>query len=208
MIILVPFIPFLFLFLMGRTSDPSPGFLMSKRESGRYECGPASREALDRDRPGALREVGPRGSYMEIEDFRCRTPVFAAGERDARIDAQLDGLTPQVAQIVTAAEGLAPGATRWAALTQHDDHAVAQKIRFALEVELRSREKRVESELPEIPAASLVALSQLPPQQGYKDLCTRLPAEGKAWLVALSVDRKETLLHAGVCFENAWTWLL
>jgi hypothetical protein len=208
MTVLIPLLPFLLLFLFGRSGDPAPGLFTSKSDAARYECVRTTREAVSREKPGALKERAPRGDFLEEELFRCDAPLFARGDRPAQGDALLDTLSEQINEIVAGAEVAVPNAPAWSALAHHGDNVLARKIRFALEVALRSREKAVESELPHLSVADIVALSQKPPQESYPLLCAKLPSRNKAWLAAFSVDAKETVLHAGVCHDEVWTWLL
>lgn len=208
MSVLIPFVPFLLLFLFGRAGDPAPGLFTTKRDAARYECVRTSREAVAREKPGALKERAPRGDYLDEELFRCDAPLFARGDRPAHEDALLGALSAQVDEIVAGAEVAAPEARAWSALAHHGDALLASKIRFALEVALKARAKEVESELPDLAVADITALSQRPPAESFPALCAKLPSREKAWLAAFSVDAKETVLHAGVCHGEVWTWLL
>lgn len=95
----------------------------------------------------------------------------------------------------------------------HDPHAaVGAKTSFALKNALMKSGLLVSDRTPSLAVGELGVITRLPPFEAYPAACYRYAKNGSlrdsdALVVLVTLDPRETVLHAGLCVDGTWTWL-
>ncbi|MBK7861833.1 MAG: hypothetical protein IPJ65_25095 [Archangiaceae bacterium] len=195
------------------TKDPSAGFVQTKAEARNYDCQRLSQAEAHERYPGVVPEVPPRGTYGSTDALICSRRVLDWGDREGRDEAILNSLGEQVSELTRLATSTAPEHTTWYVDSFYPQPQVAQKIAIAARVGLVERGQKVSDRVPLLGGGDIAVLARLPPGQAYDLACRRYFAEsvlarGEAFLALMIVDARESQLHAGVCLDGAWRWLL
>ncbi len=194
--------------------DPAPGLLHSKNEARNLECERLSVEEASRAHPGDVAPPGPRGDYYARSALVCTERLVRPGLRDARDEAILSTLDARSSELAAAADALRPelqGAT-WLVETYYPDPQVAAKIGFATKNALVFQGLRVSDRTPLLGAGDVQVITRMTPSDAYAAACRRYADNGSlgpddVLLGVVSLDPRETALHAGLCQQGTWTWL-
>lgn len=194
--------------------DPGPGLLRSKEAARRLACEHTTVEAAADEFPGRLSPRRPRGGYIERSVVVCRENWMRPGLRSAADEAVLGGLSDTASGLARDAGASFPeleGHT-WLVEAHHPSEAVSAKVRFATQNALMEQGLAVSDRTPVLSAGDIDVLLRMAPSEAYGAACRRYSdngtlREGQALLAVVQRDRRETLLHAGLCVDGRWTWL-
>ena len=170
-------------------ADPSASMFRSKDQARRYECESTSAEQGDTLRPGQVVTSPPRGDYVERDAVICVERLMRPGlraPRDEAILSSLDGITSELAS-----------------------NAVGRRSDLSA---LMAQGLAVSERAPTLNAADVEVLTHLDPMQAYPAACQRYSEnksldERHALLAIVSLDNRETILHAGTCVDGQWSWV-
>jgi len=196
------------------TKDPSAGFTQTKAQARNYDCHRMSQEEAHERYPGLVPEPPARGGNFGVKDaLLCRRRLIEWGERGARDEVILTELGASVGDIVRLAGASAPEQTTWYVDAFYPSPLVAQKISIAARVSLAERGQKVSDRVPVLAAGDIAVLARMPPWKSYGVACRRYFSEkvltaGEAFLGIMILDEREEQLHAGVCVDGEWRWLL
>lgn len=200
----------LFLGLFG----PLPGPFRSKAEVRDLECERVGPYEIERDRPGAVRPVGPRGQGALREVVVCRERVLRTGVRAPDEEAVLTTLDDTASSIAIAVASLRPDLRdrTWLVEAHHTSPAVGTKIAFAAKNALVAQGLSVSDRLPLLSAADVQVVTRMAPDDAWATACRRWSdtgglRPGDALLAVVLRDARATGLHAGVCDGGRWSWL-
>lgn len=195
-------------------SAPAPGLFRTKKTVRRLDCERLSTEAATTRYPGEIEPMRPRGDYVERDVVRCQPRLLGEGLRTAHTDALLRGLERSAQEIAGHVGALgANGTTRTWLIEAHDpDVRMVGKLRFALQNAMASQGLAVSDRTPRLGLADLDVITRMPPALAYPAACRRYSdngsiGPGQALVALMSLDPRETALHAGVCVDGGWTWL-
>lgn len=202
-----------FLALVACNKDPAAGFVQTKEQARNYDCHRYSQEEAHERFPGTVPEPPPRGGNFGVKDaLICRRRLVDWGERDGRDEVILTSLRSTVDEIVRLAGTAAPPKARWYVDAFYPSPAVAQKLSVAARVSLAERGQQVSDQVPLLAAGDISVLARLPPSKAYGVACKRyleeqVLARGEVFLGIMTLDSRESQLHAGVCIDGEWRWL-
>jgi hypothetical protein len=136
------------------------------------------------------------------------------GVRAARDEAILGRLDDTASDMAVAALGTGadPAEETWHVEVFYPNAQVSTKVSFATKNALVARGARVSDRTPTLAAGDIEVITRMEPAQAYPTACRRyfelgsLP-EGDSLLAVVSLDDRETILHAGLCSAGQWTWL-
>lgn len=195
-------------------SAPAPGLFRSKKKVRRLDCERLSTEAATTRYPGQIEPERPRGDYVERDVVRCQPRLLREGLRTAHTEALLHGLERSAQEIAGRVGALgANGTDRTWLIEAHDpDVRMVGKLRFALQNAMVGQGLSVTDRTPRLGLADLDVITRMPPAQAYPAACRRYAENGslgpdQALVALMSLDPRETALHAGVCVDGGWTWL-
>lgn len=195
-------------------NDPAPGVLVSKSESRNLACHRTTTEGAYHRYPGQIVRPGPRGDYVDRSAVICTERLMAPGDRSPRDEAILSTLDATAAGIATTIDALHPQlkTRRWLVETFYPSPAVATKISFAQKSALVQRGYRVSDRTPSLAPGDIDVLARMDPADAYPLACRRFYAEGglrkdDVLLGIVLRDRRETILHAGLCARGTWRWM-
>ena len=194
--------------------DPAAGWLRSKDASRRLECTHLSAEVGQRQRPGEVVISPPRGDYVERHAVLCAERLVRSDLRAPRDEAILSTLDADSAALATAAAGRRPdlAGRTWLVESYYPNPQVSAKLSFATKNALAGQGLQVSDRTPILGAADVEVLTRLAPELAYPAACERYVQAGglragDALLAVISLDPRETALHAGLCVDGRWTWL-
>jgi len=171
-------------------------------------------EAGKQRRPGQIVTSSPRGDYIERSAVICTERLMRPGLRPVRDEAILSSLDTRSAEIAITAKSLRPDlqARTWLVEVYYPSAQVASKVSFATKNALMRQGLIVSDRAPTLAAGDVDVLTRMPPDEAYPMACHRYSAtgslrEGDALLAVVSLDPRETILHAGLCTRGQWTWL-
>lgn len=196
-------------------TDPAPGVLRSKAEARQLDCEPMSAEVGAARRPGEITTSQPRGDFVNRSAMLCAERLLDPGvraPRDEAILASLDAMTTEMAAAAASRRPDLAGRT-WLVESHYPSAEVASKLSFAAKTALARQGLSVSDRTPLLAVGEVGVLTSLPPERAYAAACQRYAATGglgstDALLAVVSRDPRETLLHAGLCVDGAWSWLL
>jgi hypothetical protein len=205
-------LPIPFPWVTAIADDPAPGITTGKDVGRNLECVHLSEQEAHERYPGIVSEAPPRGSFIETRALECRARVFSYGERPGAEEALLWRLTAASGEIAKAADDPTLTDATWLVEAFHSDDAMAGKIAFAAKVALANRGRRVSDRVPALAAGDVLVIARMQPTQAYPVACGRYYAEGSlsdsdVLLAVIHPDRRETILHAGVCAKGRWRWI-
>lgn len=195
--------------------DPAPGILRSRSSARRLDCVRLDAEAADARRPGLLPPASPRGDYLERSVELCAELLLDPGvraPRDEAILSRLDALTTGMAVAAASRRPDLSGRT-WMVEVFYPSAEVSAKLSFAAKNALSRQGLAVSDRSPLLAVGDAAVLTRLAPEDAYPAACQRYAAigsvgGGEALLAVVSRDPRETVLHAGLCVDGLWTWLL
>ncbi len=196
------------------SKDPAAGFIQTKAQARNYDCQRYSQEEAHERYPGLVPEPPARGGNFGLKDaLLCRRRLVEWGDRDGRDEVILTELKASVDDIVRLAGSTAPEKTTWYVDSFYPSPQVAQKISIAARVTLAERGARVSDAVPVLAAGDIAVLARMAPWKSYGVACRRYFQEkvlvpGESFLGIMILDERESQLHAGVCVEGEWRWLL
>ena len=196
---------------------PAPGLLKGRRELRELECERLDLDQAMREAPGQVRPPRERGDFLSRGALRCRQRLVPEGlrpPRDEAVLASLSATSQALAAQALASQALASQAgsppTTWLVQAHYPDPAVGDKLRFATQAALMERGQAVSDRRPLLAPHQVEALAALPPEQAWPAACRAFSptlGPGEVLLFVLSLDLRETAVHAGLCAEGGWTWL-
>ncbi len=194
--------------------DPAPGALHTLSSTRTLECERLSVEEASRLHPGEVAAPAPRGDYYPRSALVCTEQFMRPGLRSDKDEAILSTLDQRSTELALVAEALRPeleGST-WLVETYYPGNQVASKISFATKNALVAEGLRVSDRTPILAAGDVQVLSRMAPDAAYPAACRRYFDNGSlgpddVLLGVVSRDRRETVLHAGICAGGQWTWL-
>ena len=198
--------------LAGCVHDPSAVILTTKAEARNLECTRLSQlEAHDRF-PSQVPDLASRGAYITRDALVCSRRIVELGERPARDEAILTTLRESVSDVTRAASAAAGSDVVWHVDAFYPRPEVAQKIAVAARVDLAERGLTVSDRVPVLSAGDIAVLVRTGADSAYTLACSRYFSEkalggNDAFLGLMTLDRRETALHAGICVAGKWRWL-
>ena len=137
--------------------------------------------------------------------------IHAGGPALAALLSELEPLTTALTTSAAALRSDLRGAT-WLVEAFVANPQLTGKVSFATKNGLMSHGLHVSDRTPTLGPADLDVLMRLPPEQAYPAACTRYAATGSVGpgdvlLSVITLDPRETILHAGLCEAGQWTWL-
>lgn len=194
--------------------DPSPSLVKSSERSHRYSCERVSTQVVQQTRPGAVRPDKPRGDYVERDAVICTERLVRPGLRKSRDEAVLGNLDERAARLAATAHGSRPDLhdRTWLVEVFYPNIQVSSKLSFATKNALMHQGLGVSDRLMGLAAGDVDVLTRMSPYEAYPAACTRYEqtgslGEGDVLLAVVSLDPRETQLHAGLCDGGQWSWL-
>ena len=194
--------------------DPAPGLLRSKRASRRLECARVSPETGSQSYPGQIEMARPRGDYVERSVMICRERLLRPDLRAPQDEAILSDLGAHAVAMASAAEALRPdlGERTWLVETHYPSAQVSAKVAFATKNALVRQGLKVSDRTPVLAVGDVEVITRMDPESAYPVACRRYAETGalgpdQALLAVVSLDPRETILHAGLCDRGTWSWL-
>ncbi len=195
-------------------NDPAPSLTRSKTSSRHLECERMSAETASQQHPGRIVTSGARGDYVERSAVVCRERLVRQGLRADRDEAILSTLDAKASAIAIAAEALRPDLAEktWLVEAYYPSAPASAKIAFATKNALMEQGLRVSDRAPMLAAGDVGRITHMAPAEAYPAACARYAETGSlgeddALLAVVSRDRRETILHAGLCTQGQWVWL-
>lgn len=194
--------------------DLAPGLGRGRSRARAFECEVVGAQAGKALRPGQVIVSKPRGDYVERDAVICVERLLRPGLRAPRDEAILASLDALTAELATAAAGRRPdlAGRTWLVEVYYPDASVSAKLSFATKNALMVQGLTVSDRVPALSAGDVDVLTRLEPELTYAAACQRYAATGglqagDALLAVLSLDPRETILHAGLCADGAWSWV-
>lgn len=194
--------------------DPAPGLRHSKAESRRLDCTWLDDHAASARRPGQVTTAPPSGDSVERSVMLCAERLLAPGVRSEGDEAVLRELQALTNGIAASASSRFPDLANstWLVEAFHPSALVSAKLIFAAKNALSARGMAVSDRLPTLAVGDAGVLTTLAPLSAYPAACARFAASGSlrptdALLTLVHLDSRETILHAGICVNGAWSWL-
>lgn len=206
-------LPILFPYITPIVEDPAPGIFHTKADARRLDCGLLGGEQAHTEAPGTVHAPAANLNLVQTRGISCQTRIMEPNERLPRDEAILSELTAMTAELAEAASALGPGKNKtWLVEAFYPDAAITAKIAFATKTELVTRGHAVSDRVPMLASGDIMVLGNLKPEQAYPMACRRYFDQGSlgpddVLLGVVLLDTRETLLHAGLCSQGAWTWL-
>ena len=194
--------------------DPARGFLRTREQSYNLDCELMSAQTGAQRYPGQVPTARPRGEFIERRAVSCKERLMAPGVRSPQDDAILLSLEAMVSELATAVTSSRPDLAdrTWLVETHYPSGQVAGKISFATKNALVAQGLLVSDRTPILGVGDVEVITRMAPEQAYAAACTRYAATGSigaddVLLAVVSLDPRETILHAGVCVDGYWAWL-
>ena len=194
--------------------DPAPGLLVSKADSKKLECFRTTTEGANRLVPGQVRNSAPRGDFIRRSAVICTEQIMNPGDRNKHDEAILYNLEFTVREFIKFVDTLDPNIKNriWHVETFYPNPAISTKITFAGKNALVNKGLKVSDRIPTLAAGDITVLASMRPMDAYPLACNRYFDKGSltedhALLGIVLLDKRETILHAGVCSSGKWRWL-
>jgi hypothetical protein len=194
--------------------DPAPGLLHSKTATRNLECERLSVEEAARAHPGEVAAPGPRGDLYPRSALVCTGRFMRLGLRSNKDEAILSALDQRTRELALAADSLRPNleGSTWLVEAYYPGNQMASKIAFATKNALVAQGLRVSDRTPILAVGDIQVITRMAPDDAYPAACRRYFDNGSlgpddVLLGVISRDRRETVLHAGICTRGQWTWL-
>jgi len=194
-------------------AGPVPGLTRSVRWIRQHDCERMSKLEAYRLHPG---RVAPPEAEEDgqVEVVVCRERLMRDGLRSPGDEAVLRRLDDLADELVAASEPYhQPLRERtWLVEVFYPDPTVAGKLSFAVKDDLLQAGLQVSDRVPLLSAEDVIVLTHMHPDQAYPAACQRYHQSGglgpgEALLAVIQRDRRETVLHAGICVDGGWAWL-
>ena len=157
---------------------------------------------------------GPRGDYVQRDAVVCRERLMRPGLRSAQDEAVLADLDATAKELAASVQSLRPDLAghTWLVESYYPDNPISEKISFAAKNALIAEGLRVSDRTPLLGAGDVDVLTRMEPDAATPAACARYAAngsvgEGDALLVILARDTRSTVLQAGLCTAEGWSWL-
>ena len=194
--------------------DPAPGMFRTRSRARSLQCERVSLQTANERYPGRISTPRSRGDFADRSVVICAEDLVRPGLRPAADEAILSTLDDRANELSIVAEALRPdleGRT-WLVEAFYPSAVVGAKITFATKNALMARGLSVSDRAPTLAADDVDIIGRLPPDEAYPAACGRYFATGSlgpddVLLAVVSRDRRETILHAGLCDRGHWTWL-
>ena len=194
--------------------NPAPGLKGTKTEARNLECEQITITEGARTHPGQISPERPRGDYVNRSVLHCRERLMDPGVRDVRDEAILGRLDETASEmaVVALATGANPAQETWQVEVFYPSVQVSTKLSFATKNALVARGARVSDRTPTLAAGDIEVITRMQPADAYRTACRRYfelgsLREGDTLLAVVSLDERETIVHAGLCSAGQWTWL-
>lgn len=201
-------------FLLTARPDPTPGLIVSPEQARRYDCERVTPESTQLTHPGQVLPTPSRGDMVERSAIVCRERLVRPGLRDPRDEAVLSDLEARVTELAGTARALRPDLSdrTWLVEVAWPSAQVSAKIDFAAKNALLATGASVSDRGVTLAVGDVGVLSRMAPTDAWPAACTRYAGtgslrEGDALLALVSVDPRDTALHAGLCDRGVWSWL-
>lgn len=195
------------------TDDPAPSLFKSRSSARSLECERLP-VGLAADRyPGVVVPVGPRGDLMERSVLVCSQRMVdpdLRGPADEAILGSLGEHADQMARLASLRPDLEDAT--WLVESHTTSSEVDAKLSFATKNALIEQGLLVSDRTPILGFDDLDVITRMPPFEAYPAACARYADTGtlgpdQVLLAPLVLDRRETVIHAGLCAGGVWTWL-
>jgi hypothetical protein len=194
--------------------NPAPGFKGTKTLARGLECEQVTTAEGVRTHPGEISPERPRGDYLRRGVLLCQERFLDPGVRDVRDEAILGRLEATASEMAVAAlaTGANPARETWHVEVFYPSAQVSTKLSFATKNALAARGARVSDRTPVLAAGDIEVVTRMRPDQAYPTACRRYfelgsLGEGDTLLAVVSLDERETIVHAGLCSAGGWRWL-
>ena len=194
--------------------NPAPGFRGTKTEARNLECEQVTTTEGVRTHPGEVAPERPRGDYLNRGVLVCNERFMDAGVRDVRDDAILGRLDETASDMAVAAltTGANPAQETWHVEVFYPSVQVSTKLSFAMKNALLARGAKVSDRTPVLAPGDIEVITRMQPAEAYPTACRRYfelgsLREGDTLLAIVSLDERETIVHAGLCSAGQWRWL-
>lgn len=202
------------LVLAGHGGDPAWGFWQGRQELRNLECERMTQQRAHDLYPVRVPEPSPRTETLtSIDALVCSPRIVPFGERPARDEVVLTTLRARVAEFSQTASAVHNDVTTWYVDAFYPELTVATRIATAARTQLAERGMPVSNRVPLLAAGDLLVLRDLDVARAFPVACARYFAEHsladkEALLGIALVDERVSELHAGVCRNGVWRWLL
>ena len=194
--------------------NPAPGFRSTKTEARNLECEQLTTAEGVRTHPGEVSPERPRGDYVKRSVLVCNERFMDPGVRDVRDEAILGRLdeTASDMAVKALATGANPVEETWHVEVFYPSVQVSTKLSFATKNALVARGAHVSDRTPTLAAGDIEVITRMQPAEAYPTACRRYfelgsLGEGDTLLAVVSLDERETIVHAGLCSAGSWTWI-
>ena len=195
-------------------NDPAPGMLRRKAWTENLECERLDARTGSRRYPGVIRPPASRGGDVQSYTVVCAERLLRPGLRAPVDDALLSELEPMTTALAVTSGSLYPDLddSIWLVEVFVANPQVATKVSFATKNALVKSGLAVSDRTPVLGLDDLEVILRMQPEEAYPTACVRWSATGNlgpddALLAVMSLDPRETILHAGLCVAGRWTWL-
>jgi hypothetical protein len=195
-------------------ADPAPELTRKKSRSRNLDCERVSDKTADRQYPGRIFVSESRGLDDRRSIVVCRERIFRNGFRDPGDEAVLWSLEARANEFAVAAASARPewAARTWLVESFHPSSQVSGKLSFATKNALMGQGLTVSDRAPLLGAGDIAVITRMDPYDAYPVACKRYHdtgamSEGDALLAVITLDPRETAVHAGVCVDGDWAWL-
>lgn len=192
--------------------DPAPSIWRGRDEARSLECERLLGDFAEAERLGEVKPERARGSLSERDVLACRQRLLAPGLREPSDEAILRDLEGRVGRVAAQVSSTEAAPRTWLVESFTVNPVVGTKVAFAMKSALMAERLAVSDRLPLLSAGDVSILASLPPTSKYGVACARWYATGQlrdddALLGLVTLDRRETNLHPGICIEGRWSWL-
>lgn len=137
-------------------------------------------------------------------------PITMRNAQDEAILQQLSDFAQQISQL---AQPYQRRDSYWLVDVFYPNAKVRAKLTTAIQLALAAQQGTIATQLPHLPVAQLAALGAIPAQQAYPAACALYASQADLppqalLLQILQLDHRELQLHAGICSQGQWQWLL
>jgi hypothetical protein len=194
--------------------DPAPGPSRTTTASRRLDCERMNARNGSSRYPGEIQPPPATTGHLDRTTVVCRERLLRDGLRAPLDEALLTDLQPNADALAETAASLRPdlrGAT-WLVEVFVPNPQVAVKVSFATKNALMYSGRHVSDRTPVLGAGDIGVITRMSPFEAYPTACVRWFATGAvgpgdAVLSVITLDPRETTLHAGLCVAGQWSWL-
>lgn len=208
-------IPLVLLLLASTPADAflGPVLTRSKARLRELDCERMTDDLAATRYPGRVRVSQSRAADPDRTVVVCteRLLVGLRAAADEAVLRELAGTVSRVASLTAPFHAELDGRT-WMVEAYTPNAQVGDKVRFALKNEMVADGLRVSDRLPVLAVGEQDILTRFAPLDAYPAACRRYAASGSVGpndvlISVVTLDPRETLLHAGMCVDGAFWWL-